>query len=119
MTRLLLPLASLSAATLLAGCALPLTVYEGRYPMRDGWRKATVVRTVTDAELPAVLRPDCTDPASAASERQWVIVDYRQAGRPRRLAVPAQAGIQPTNGMPVYVQLRGCQSALAPRQAAD
>lgn len=122
MKHLLPPLTSLGAVTLLAGCALPLTVFEGRYPMREGWHQATVVRTVSDADLPPVLRPDCGSGDSAPSAvrtAQWVIVDYRPAGRPRRVAVPASAALPAASGMPVYVQVQDCQRALAPRQAAS
>lgn len=121
MTRRTLPPSTLLAATLmgaalLAGCATPTTVFEGRYAMRDGWHRATVDRTVSDAELPALLRPDCPDGSrSAAAAPDWVIVDYRPAGRPRRAAVPVPAGTRQAGGTLVYVQVQGCQRALAPR----
>ncbi len=115
MRRLVPAFASLSAVAVLAGCALPVTVFEGRYAMRDGWYTATVVRTVSDADLPPVLRPDCP---LAASAHQWVVVDYRPAGRPRRVAVPVSAAAQHAVGTPVYVQVQDCQRALAPRRTA-
>jgi hypothetical protein len=110
--------ATLTGAALLAGCATPTTVFEGRYAMRDGWHRATVDRTVSDADLPPLLRPDCPPPASGTTTAQlWVLVDYRPAGRPRRAAVPVPAGTQHASGTPVYVQVQGCQRALAPRAA--
>lgn len=115
MTRRALPLTTLCAAALLAGCGIPTTVFEGRYPMREGWHRATVDRTVSDAELPPLLRPDC----GATAATRWVIVDYRPAGRPRRAAVPAAADAVVAPGMPVYVQVQPCQRALAPSAAGD
>lgn len=120
MTRRTLPQATLLAATLigaalLAGCATPTTVFEGRYAMRDGWHRATVDRMVSDADLPPLLRPDCEPPAGGpTAARQWVIVDYRPAGRQRRAAVPVAAEARHARGTPVYVQVQGCQRALAP-----
>lgn len=111
-----LALAAICAAvSLLAGCATPVTVFEGRYAMRDGWHRGTVDRSVSDAELPPILRPDCATGTPASAGQHWVIVDYRPAGRPRRTAVPVAAGDQHANGMPVYVQVQGCGRALAPR----
>lgn len=111
-------LALFCTAALLTGCATPTTVFEGRYAMRDGWHRATVHRTVSDAELPALLRPDCLDSsASARAAPAWVIVDYRPAGRARRAAVPVQDTTRHASGTPVYVQVQGCQRALAPRAA--
>ena len=118
MPRILLPLFTLSAAAMLSGCALPVTVFEGGHAMRDGWHRATVVRSVGDAELPPVLRPDCGSAGDSASAAQWVIVDYRPAGRARRVAVPVAADARHASGTPVYVQVQGCQRALAPRVAA-
>lgn len=120
MPRTALLAAPLIGAALLGGCAAPTTVFEGRYAMRDGWHRATVDRTVSDADLPPLLRPDCPQPASdSAAARQWVLVDYRPAGRPRRTAVPVPAGTAYTSGTPVHVQVQGCQRALAPRAAPD
>lgn len=120
MQRTSISLAALcTAITLLAGCGTPVTVFEGRYAMRDGWHRATVDRSVSDAELPPVLRPDCVDGAAAAQPQQWVIVDYRPAGRARRAAVPVAAGAQLAKGTAVYLQIQGCSRALAPRKAAS
>lgn len=116
MTRRTLPLAIACFAALLGGCGTPTTVFEGRYAMRDGWHRATVDRMVSDVELPALLRPDCPDGSRrAVAAPDWVIVDDRPAGRPRRAAVPVPAGTRQASGTPVYVQVQGCQRALAPR----
>jgi len=103
-------------AAMLTTCGTPTTVFEDRYAMRDGWHRATVSRTVSDEELPALLRPDCPDsrPRTGAAPG-WVIVDYRPAGRARRAAVPVADTAAHAGGTPVYVQVQGCQRALAPR----
>jgi len=109
-------MAALLALATLGGCStFPLTTFEDRYPMREGWHRATVDRIVPADAVPALLRPACPGgmPAAQADARQWLLLDYRPAGRARQAAapLPPQAGVAP--GAAVYLRVQDCQREVA------
>jgi len=109
-------LLALSATLTLGACtSLPVTVFEGRYAMRDGWHRGTVERVLPTRDLPAVLVPACVPPAPGAG--LWAVVAYRPAGSPRQTVVPVVDAAAWAAGTPVYVRVGPCEREIAARRA--
>lgn len=96
----------LSAAA--TGCA---AVYEGKYRFKDGWRRATVVRVISGAQLD---RPDsweCTYkiPRADLAARTYAVVWYVSAKSKSYFAVEVNgAGAPMSAGTRVYVNVFEC-----------
>lgn len=100
----------------LAGCA---TVYEGRYPFSDGWRKARVEEIGAASALTQFSLNDCR--SSATPEQRatgvYALLSYADFGhrRTRIVTLPPEARF--VKGAAVYVKLRSCAGDVAPQIA--
>lgn len=100
----------------LAGCA---TVYEGKYPFSDGWRKARVEEVGAASALTQSSLNDCRSSATPEQKAEGVyaLLSYADFGhrRTRIVALPPEARFE--KGAPVYVKLRSCAGDVAPQIA--
>ena len=91
----------------LAGCA---TVYEGKYPFNDGWRKATVESVGEAPEITKRATKDCRIDFKGDMHSQFARLTYSFSARMRRSAiVPVPRGVLPKPGEVAYVNPRKCR----------
>jgi hypothetical protein len=102
---------------MLAGCA---TVYEGKYPFSDGWRKARVEEIGAASALTQSSLNDCRSSATAEqlATRTYALLSYVDFNhrRTRIVALPPGANFK-TDSL-VYVKLRSCAGNVALQIAA-
>lgn len=96
----------------LIGCAS--TSYEGKYPWRQGWRKAEVVAVQTAAEME---RPNFFTCIRTATPEQrltatFATVQYRQMLRTQRRAVRLQPTHKVFPGDLVYIKVDDCTALI-------
>ena len=103
-------------ATALTACAS--TVFEGKYPRADGWRRAWVVSLQPGERLERPRYWTCTRdlPVEARATRQYAVVRYLSGHYTGFHAVEVPAGSEFRAGERVYVNLNRCRDALAARQ---
>jgi hypothetical protein len=101
----------------LAGCA---TVYEGKYPFSDGWRKARVEEIGAASALTQSSLNDCRSSATAEQKAAgiYALLSYADFGHRRTRIVALPPGVNFKAGAPVYVKLRSCAGDVAPQIAA-
>jgi hypothetical protein len=108
--------AALICAAVAGGCA---TVYEGKYPFHDGWRKARVEEVGAASALTQTSLNDCRSSATAEqlAARTFALLSYVDFNHRRTRIVPLPPGVNIRAGDPVYVKLRSCAGDVAPQTA--
>jgi len=102
---------------MLAGCA---TVYEGKYPFSEGWRKARVEEIGAASALTQSSLNDCRSSATAEqlATRTYALLSYVDFNHRRTRVVALPPGASFKTGALVYVKLRSCAGDVAPQIAA-
>lgn len=100
----------------LLGCA---TVYEGKYPYSEGWRKETVDRVVRASAIENPTFSECLRRSSVEDRAKgsYVLLSYAAMGRTRTRLVQQPEGIELMPGELVYFNATECRNAIAKRPA--
>jgi hypothetical protein len=106
-----------AAALICASFAGCVTVYEGKYPFNDGWRKARVEEVGAASALSRSSLNDCRSSATAEqlAMRTYALLSYVDFNHRRTRIVPLPPDANFRAGDPVYVKLRSCAGDVAPR----
>ncbi|MCL4690062.1 MAG: hypothetical protein KJ007_15980 [Burkholderiales bacterium] len=103
------------AAGLMGGCAS--TVYQGRLPWSDGWRKGVVIAVGAGATLAKEMSTSCRSAfADLRSDSPLATIKYRRDRRYawRTVPVPPDAGLKV--GDAVYVNAVDCAAPIERRR---
>lgn len=108
---------SVLAGTILltTGCA---TVYDGKYPLREGWRTARVTDVASASSLARLATIDCREKTRWSDSDVFARVEYRYSRVKRGYIVKLPQDMSLKTGDVVYVNVRDCSMPPIPPNAA-
>jgi hypothetical protein len=106
--------AALVLSVAVAGC---VTVYEGKYDLKDGWRQAEVLKVGAASDIIRGQSSDCRLEATPQqlSSGRFALLSYVLFARNWHRVVPLRPGQVLAAGDPVYLNVRSCNAAVEPR----